>query len=342
MPARPPIAALILAATLVAPAAQAVASPYLPPSGRVFAGVTGSNDPQRFAKQVGKHQPVYQLFTSWDAAPERLLAKAAAIRARPMLHVATGTDPARERISPGAIARGDGDSYLLRLNHAIDQAGAITYIRLMAEMNGHWNAYCAYDASGRSRGRDHSTRAFVRAWRRTVLIVRGGDVAAIDGRLRELKLPPVRTDSTSLPRVRVAFLWVPQTAGNPDTSANSPQAYWPGAAYVDWVGTDFYSRFPNFTGLSHFYADFRGKPFVFGEWAMWGGDDPAFVDRLLRFAGSHDRVRMLMYNQGNRPDGPFVLTRYPRARRAIERWLSSDRFAPFAPELGPQGAAAPR
>src|ERR1039458_4874158 len=29
-------------------------------------------------------------------------------------------------------------------------------------------------------------------------------------------------------------------------------------AYVDWVGTDFYSKFPNFTGLDTFYKEFPG------------------------------------------------------------------------------------
>jgi hypothetical protein len=32
------------------------------------------------------------------------------------------------------------------------------------------------------------------------------------------------------------------TAGSPDIPGNRPSAYWPGASYVDWTGTDFYSR----------------------------------------------------------------------------------------------------
>jgi hypothetical protein len=162
--------------------------------------------------------------------------------------------------------------------------------------------------------------------------VRGGSVADVDRRLRALGMPPVKTGATDLPRPRVAFLWVPQVAGAPDTRANAPRAYWPGGDYVDWVGTDFYSRFPNFTGLERFYREFRGKPFVFGEWAMWGRDDPAFVNRFMGWAGSHRDVRMLMYNQGNRTDGPFRLHRYPRARSVLRARLADSRFAPFAPE----------
>jgi hypothetical protein len=238
-------------------------------------------------------------------------------------------------ITPGGIAAGKGDGYLVSLNRALAASGQIAYVRLMAEMDAYWNAYCAFDRSGRSRGAAHSTRAFRRAWRRVVLIVRGGSVRNIDARLAGLRMPPVRTAAATLPAARVAFLWVPQVAGAPDTHANSPAAYWPGAHYVDWVGTDFYSKFPNWSGLERFYGAFRGRPFAFGEWAMWGADDPLFVRRLFAWARAHGRVRMLVYNQANRPDGPFRLVHYPRSRVAIRRALASRRFARFAPELRP-------
>jgi hypothetical protein len=314
-------------------AAVAHASPYLPPAGRVFAGVTGGSDTSAYERQVGSHPAVFQFFTSWNQPAEWMFAAAAKARSRLMMHVGTGPGGGREDISPGQIARGAGDGYLLRLGQLIAGPGAPVYIRLMAEMDGHWNAYSAFDANGRSRGADHSTSAFRRAWRRSVLVVRGGEVAGIDARLRALGMPGVRTRAAVLPRPKVAFMWVPQVAGSPDTGANSPRAYWPGAGYVDWVGTDFYSKFPNFSGLERFYSEFRGKPFAFGEWALWGRDDPAFVDRLFGWAASHSRTRMLMYNQGVRNDGPFRLSRYPRARHAIARWLGGGGFAPFAPEL---------
>jgi hypothetical protein len=150
-------------------------------------------------------------------------------------------------------------------------------------------------------------------------------VAAIDARLRALRLPLVRTRAAALPRPRVALQWVPQTAGSPDVPGNAPRAYWPGRRYVDWVGTDFYSRFPGWASLDRFYAAFPGKPFVFGEWALWGRDDPAFVRRLLGWIARHPRVRMALYNQG-RPGGPFRLSRYPRAAAALRSGLRGPRW----------------
>ncbi len=161
-------------------------------------------------------------------------------------------------------------------------------------------------------------------------ILRGGDVTAIDARLKGMGLPPVRTQEDTLPEPQVAFVWAPMTGGSPMIGALEPEHFWPGGEFVDWVGTSFYSRFPNFGLLEGFYQRFaagRDKPFAFGEWAMWGGDDPGFARQLFAWVRSHGRVRMVQYNQGDRPDGPFRLRRYPRAAKVIRGALASSRFA---------------
>ena len=161
-----------------------------------------------------------------------------------------------------------------------------------------------------------------------MLIMRGGPVAGIDAQLRKLRLPGVRGVAADevLPEPQVAVMWVPQTRGSPDIPANMPSAYWPGGEYVDWVGTDFYSRYPNFHWLEDFYRRYGGKPFVFGEWAMWGRDDPAFVKRLFAWIESRPRVRMVLYNQGNNPGGPYRLTQHPRSRAELRRQLAKPRY----------------
>ena len=327
------------ALTLLAAAPAATANPYLPPKGKIFAGVTGGYDASSFARETGSHPSVFQFFGGWNQTTSYMFAGARAARARLMIHLSTvrGTT---EQITPRGIARGAGDHYLLKLGQRIADYGGVTYIRLMAEMDGHWNAYCAYTASGRSKGPAYTTAQFRRAWKRTVLILRGGPLTTVDANLHALHMPPVQGAgaSASLARPRVAFLWVPQVAGAPDTRANSPSAYWPGARYVDWVGTDFYSKFPNWSGLDRFFSGrtWRGKPFAFGEWAIWGRDDPAFVHRLFAWSRAHGHVRMLMYNQGKLTSGPFRLVHYPRSRSALAAELRSHGIADFAPELLPQ------
>ena len=204
----------------------------------------------------------------------------------------------------------------------------------MAEMDGYWNAYSAYNQNGSSRGPDHSSAAYKQAWRRVTLIMRGGSLLHIDAVLHRLGMPRLHADS-DLPVARVAMLWVPQVApGDPDVPGNQPSAYWPGRAWVDWVGTDFYAFAPNFSGLSAFYDAFPGLPFVFGEYAVGEtGDDPGFVSQLFGWVASHPRVRMMIYNEGVNPVGPFRLDRFPQTSSVLRRLLGSPQFPGFAPEF---------
>jgi hypothetical protein len=337
-PVRRLSAALVLAVACAAAAlpARAVADPYLPPAGKVFAGVASGDDISDFEQRAGAHPAVWQQWVEWGKPFKYAFDRVDGSRTRLMLHVSTaGGQNMAGRISPGRIARGDGDAYLVSLGAALAAHGAPVYVRLMGEMNNCDLAYSSYDCNGRRRDADHSAAQFVRAWRRAVLIVRGGDVATIDARLRALGLPPVRVAATALPTPQVAFVWSPMTGGSPMIRALAPERYWPGARYVDWVGTSFYSKFPNFHFLEPYYRRFAvryRKPFAFAEWAMWGADNPGFARALFAWAHRHDRVRMMVYNQGGSETGPFRLARFPRSAPVIRRSLGDARFAPFAAE----------
>jgi len=318
---------LLAAVGLLLSAAPARAQVFGPPSGKVFTGLTGSNSVTKFSGEVGKRPAVFGFFTYWNAPNEYTFRHAAAADARLMLHISTAQNyGVPEVISPRGIARGQGDDYLLSLNQRIDEEGEPVYVRLMAEMNQTNNAYCAFNANGSSRGASHSTSAFKDAWRRSTLILRGGPLDTINAKLKKLGLPAVKGAEADLPRPQLSMLWVPQTEGTPNTAANSAAAYWPGGEYVDWVGTDFYSRFPAFAKLDRFYAQYPDKPFVFGEWAMWGADTPGFITQLFRWVNTHKRVRMMLYNQGANPNGPFRLNSHPKARAALKKALRNPRF----------------
>jgi hypothetical protein len=306
----------------------------VPRAGLVLSGVTGGST-SSFQRQTGKHPAVFGYFASWGSSVRAPLSQARAARARLLLHISTDVgygDSASESISPAEIARGEGDEYLIQLGRELANDGRAAYVALLPEMNQANNAYSAFEPSGSRRASANSTANFRQAWRRSVLIVRGGSVAAIDRRLRAIGLRPVQTSEQSLPIPRVAFMWAPQTAGTPDIAANAPAAYYPGSAYVDIVGTDFYSAFPNFGGLARLYAAYPSKPFGFNEWAMWQSGDPGFVARLFGFVRSHRRVGLMVYNQGLTAGGPFRLVHFPSATSAIRRELASSRFLAYAPE----------
>lgn len=190
---------------------------------------------ESFARETGRRPDVFQLFTVWGSADW-------AVGRASMLHLSTSRGPGtREVITPAQIAAGRGDAFLVRFGERIAERGEPLYLRLMAEMNGPWNPYCAFDASGRARP-GHSTRDFRRAWRRVALILRGGERARVDAKLRALGMPAVQAGDDDLARAPVALMWVPHNATALNTAANQPRRYWPGARYVDWVGTDFYGQ----------------------------------------------------------------------------------------------------
>jgi len=329
-----------IAATSRAPVAGEPATPLLPPAGSVYTGVSAGS-PQRFATQAGKHPAVFGQFVTWGQSIHWAFNEALAAHARLMLHVSTTQGyGAPQQITPAGIAQGAGDAYLIGLGRLMGSYHHAVYVRLLPEMDQANNAYCAFNVDGSSRGPNYSTVEFVAAWRRTVIILRGGPVAGIDAQLAALGLPRLHglPAGASMPTPAVSFVWTPQVAGAPDTAANSPAAYYPGDRYVDWVGTDFYSRFPNFTGLEAFYKEFPGKPFAFGEWALWGADDPAFVSQLFTWVNAHRRVAMMLYNQGYDANGPLDLGVYPASTAALRGQLGASRFLAFTPDWGGPGA----
>ncbi len=314
------------------------ADALVPSAGSVLTGLSGGSA-AAFTSETGKHPAVYGAFVTWGGNLAWAFADARAAHSRLMLHISTTQGyGAPQQITPAGIASGAGDGYLLTLSAAIASYGKPVYIRLLPEMNQANNAYSAFNADGSSRGPDYSPTVFRAAWRRVVIILRGGSVSHIDTQLAAIGLSPLRGSRAGSVAVSpISFVWTPQTAGSPAIAANAPAAYWPGSQYVDWIGTDFYSKFPNFAGLETLYDAYPDKPFAFGEWAMWGGDAPSFVSQLFAFIDSHPRVQMALYNQGLRDDGPFRLEHFPSALALIRRDLSSARFVGFASEWGGSG-----
>jgi hypothetical protein len=331
-----------LAAVCLAIPAAAHASPFLPPGNKVFWGGQGGYTAGHiadFERQSGKHPAVFNYFISWRNSSSNFhwlgfrLDDARRQRARTMLSVSTtGTN-----LRSADLAKGAGDGFLINLGRLLADEGGITYVRPQSEMNNANNPYAPYDLSGRSRGAANSAGQFKRSWRRLALILRGGEVAAINAKLRRLRMPPVRTSAAELPQPQVALLWVPLSYGNPEIPKNHPKYFWPGKAYVDWVGTTWYSPYRNSSAMDRLlnYPAWRSKPFVFAEWGVWGAESPGFVSQFFSFLKSHSRVRMAVYYQSASLKPEFRLSNHPRSRAALRRAVRWSRLTGYAPELAP-------
>ena len=172
----------------------------------------------------------------------------------------------------------------------------------------------------------------------------GGKLEKIDRRLALAGLPPLRSAEgelpAGLPKAPIEVIWSPLPGGSPEVRQNLPGFFYPGARYVDWVGTDFYADYPVWKSLTGFYERFAGrerKPLALTEWGLDGSDDTTFVKRLFTWVRRHPRCRMLIYYQDFGSTSSYRLQNYPESLAIVKRKLSSPQF----PDMGLRSAPNP-
>ena len=335
---------LLALALLLSLSSQAVADwrPYKPPPGENFFGVSDNGRAsgfRNFGRTVGKHPAVIETYHPWNNSLNQAIPRWRETRARPMLHISTVDQDGVEVISPRSIAVGRGDDYLLRLNRRFSRADFPAYIRPLGEPNRCLNAYAGVDCSGNARGGRYSASWYRKAFRRMYILLHGGGRRwEINQKLERLNLPGIRRtggrEPRKLPKAPIAVVWSPLPTGSPKTAANRPGRYWPGGRWVDWVGTDFYSRYPSWKDLRRFYRRFAkrpDKPFALTEWGVWSYDAPRFTRHIFGFMHTHGHARMLVYYQDFGVDNPFRIQNFPSSLGVIQRKIDSRRYPAFAP-----------
>jgi mannan endo-1,4-beta-mannosidase len=145
-------------------------------------------------------------------------------------------DPGTTSIS--AIAKGRYDSYLRGFAEQVRRFGRPVVIGFAREMNGRWYPW----------GWGHvSPRTWVAAWRRVVVVFRHAGA------------------------LNVTWQW---TVNDLTGGVANPRPWWPGAAYVNWIGIDgyYYSRRDTFDTVFGSTLEavrrFAAKPILISEVAM--------------------------------------------------------------------------
>jgi hypothetical protein len=342
--------AAILLALILAPSAGAGS---LQPRGKkIFFGISDTGDSADFggfSQLLNKHPALIESFRTWGSDFPDSIERWQAARARPVLHITTAdNNDGHELISPEAIAQGDGDEYLVRLNKLFWAKKMRAYIRPLGEPNRCINVYASYDCAGGARDEAHRPYWYKRAFRRIYVIVHGGGKReAIDAKLMDAGLRPLNSDVAGLPRAPVAVIWSTLPAGSPTVPQNRPKYFYPGDDYVDWVGTDFYSDNQDWKALNGLYNRYSSKPFALPEWGVSSGDDPRYVEHLLAWVKRHERCRMLIYYQDFGASSPYRIQNYPASLGVLNRMIHTKLFPAFAPGFptpppAPPGGLAPK
>ncbi len=339
---RASLAAILATLVVAICAGQASARTLTPPKPGVFFGVSDRGSTLEFNEFTemlgGKHPALLETFHPWGNSLNQAYERWRETGTRPILHISTADDQSlAELITPEQIALGAGDDYLLQLNDFFAKHGLLAYIRPLGEPNRCLNVWSAVNCDGSQKGGEHTTGWYKQAFRRIATIVRGGNsLEGIDATLAEIGLPPVHRSKglppASLPAAPVSMIWSPLPGGSPRVKGNFPGNYWPGSRWVDWVGTDFYSQYPVWKDLSHFYEgkQWLRKPVSIAEWAVYGEDEPRFVKQLVAWMAKRPRVRMFVYYDGFGPgENPYDLRLYPRTTNTLRLKLRRANFLQY-------------
>lgn len=136
-------------------------------------------------------------------------------------------------------------------------------------------------------------------------------------------MPPVASDLAANPYPGLRVVWNPLAGGSPRIAANAPQAYYPGAAYVDVEGVDIYDETTGDTAPWQATEDLykasiaHGKPFSIPEFGLIRVDDAKFVTHACTFLKTHPRVEEASFYTGS-PGGPFDIAAKPQSRAAYK------------------------
>jgi hypothetical protein len=327
----------MLAATALclASAATAGAGSLQPQGRKIFFGISDTGDPAdfgHFSTALHKHPALIESFRTWGSDFPDSIERWQDARARPVLHITTADNhDGHELITPRAIAQGYGDEYLIRLNKLFWAKKMRAYVRPLGEPNRCLNVYAAYDCEGRLRDSAHTPSWYRRALQRIYIVLHGGGKRRkIDGKLAGAGLRPLDSDVVGLPRAPVAVLWSTLPAGSPTVPQNRPRNFYPGDAYVDWVGTDFYSDNQDWNALTGLYNRFSSKPFAIPEWGVSNGDDPGYVQHLITWVKRHERCKMLIYYQDFGSSSPYRIQNYPSSLAVLDERIHTHRFPAFA------------
>jgi hypothetical protein len=263
---------------------------------------------KRFERAIGRRVAIDNRFYGWTQRFPTSLERR---------DVAAGRIPMITWKAPrlGAILDGSQDSVILARARAVRKFGAPLFIRWAWEMNGDWAEWAG--VNNQTPGTHDGAQRYVAAWRHV------HDLFA-------------RVGATN-----VSWVWAPNAQSVPRASWNSIAAYYPGDAYVDWVGFSAYnwgssrqwSRWSSFRSLvSRMYAQWSSrKPLMVAETSSVGSG--ARKARWLTAAAgalehSFPRLKAVVVFQQS---PAWTLTAPRRALRALRALANEPSLSPLAP-----------
>jgi mannan endo-1,4-beta-mannosidase len=242
----------------------------------------------QFGQAIGRQPDIVSYYSAWHEPFQASFAATAAKHgAVPLVQI----NP--YHISLAAIASGRYDSYLSAFATAIRSYGWRVILSFGHEMNGYWYSW----------GHRHTSPAmFVAAWRHIVRLFR------------------------RLGAVNVTWLWTVNVINKKHNNIPDPAPWWPGNAFVTWVGIDGYYHQANWKFVPLFgptiaaVRELTRAPILIAETgAASNAHQPAKIADLFAGVRAYDLLGFLWFNSvGNRDwriDSPAAVAAFRRGAR---------------------------
>jgi len=279
---------------------SAPAAPHrvtLPHSPGAYVGVYATRAPQSYAgltaftAATGIRPGLVVYYSGWlEPFQVRFAAAAARHHAIPLVQI----DPTD--VSLAAIAAGQYDDYLRSYASAVKAFGSRVILSFGHEMNGVWYSW----------GYRHvAPGVFVAAWRHIVTVFRqqGAD--------------------------KVTWLWTVNVIHR-NGDIPSPAPWWPGSAYVNWVGIDGYYYKPSWKFASLFGPTIKEvrkltlAPVLISETAAApAADQPAKIADLVAGIHAYGLVGFVWFDANKKRDwslsNPAAIAAFVRGAKTFKR-----------------------
>jgi mannan endo-1,4-beta-mannosidase len=245
-----------------------------------------------FTNATGARPDVLMYYSGWfEPFQADFAAKAAKNGAAPLVQM----DPAG--VSIAAIAAGQYDGYLSNYAEAVRAYRHPVILSFGHEMNGSWFSW----------GYQHTSPAtFVAAWRHIITVFR------------------------ALGAGNVTWLWTVNIINNTQHGTiPSPAPWWPGSAYVTWVGIDGYYLKPSWKFAPLFgptigaVRALTGDPILIAETgAVPAAGQPAKITNLFAGINAYGLLGLVWFNSTNTVGQPFGISS-PAAIAAFRQGAST-------------------
>jgi hypothetical protein len=304
----------------LAPANGALLGAYVDDTGRWIDDATAESGVSRLEAALGRRLDVDQHYYAWTDRFPTGLEHWDVQGGRVPLISWSGT-------TLGDVLSGRFDAMIHERARDVKALGAPVFLRWGWEMNGNWSAD---DGShNNAAGQTNGPQLYVQAWRHI------HDIFTAEG------------------ATNAVWVWSPNASDVPAAPWNHWTRYYPGDAYVDWVGIDGYnwgssqswSSWTSFASLiAPVYADYAGrKPIMVAETASaeQGGDKSAWLDAVrdvLKTRFQH--VGALVYFDQNKETN-WSVTSSPAALRSFRALARDPYFAPRGARLLANAAQPP-